>query len=472
MVSSARYAKSCAFALAVLVLSGIHWGGEARAQAQSQAKASSFTLANGMQVVAIPDTRVPVVTHMVWYRVGAADDPSGKTGIAHFLEHLMFKGTRTIKSGEFTRIVNRLGGRHNALTTHDTTTYFQRVAKEHLRRVMELEADRMTGLQLPAAEVLTERDVIKEERRSSIDAQPLSLLNEQMQAALYQNHPYGRPVIGFAHEIAQLSLQDATAFYGQHYAPNNAILVVAGDVTAAEVRAFAEATYGRNRAKYGVKPRERPSEPEPIAARSVRLEDGRAQAPIVLRTYLAPGFANAKPGEAETLTLLARILGGDDTSRLYRDLVLGSKLAVQAGADYQGGGLDSGRLSLLALAANDVTPIRIEQAIDDVVARLVIEGPMEAELVRGKRALEASGVFESDNQEMLARRYGEALAAGRTVADVEAVPARLEAVTAADIKRVAAEYLISRRSVTGTLLRPPSKTAAAKESSSAMPNTK
>ena len=296
-------------AVGVVLLVPIACGGATPARAQS--KVSTFTLANGMQVVVIPDTRVPVVTHMVWYRVGAADDPSGKSGIAHFLEHLMFKATRSIKSGEFTRIVNRLGGRHNALTTHDTTTYFQRVAKEHLRRVMELEADRMTGLTLTAAEVLTERDVIKEERRGSVDASPLSLLNEQMQAALYQNHPYGRPVLGFAHEIAELSLQDATTFYNRHYAPNNAILVVAGDSTATEVRSLAAATYGRLQAKADIKPRQRPSEPEAIARRTVMLEDARAGAPLVLRTYHVPGFASAKPGDAEALSLLGGILGGE-----------------------------------------------------------------------------------------------------------------------------------------------------------------
>ena len=432
-------------------------------QAHAQSKVATFTLGNGMQVVVIPDTRVPVVTHMVWYKVGGADDPWSRSGIAHFLEHLMFKATRTIKSGEFTRIVNGLGGRHNALTTHDTTTYFQRVAKEHLRRVMELEADRMTGLQLTAAEVTTERDVIKEERRASVDAQPLSLLNEQMLAALYQNHPYGRPVLGFAHEIAQLSQQDATAFYGQHYAPNNAILVVAGDASESEVRSLAEATYGRVKPKSGVKPRQRPSEPEAIAQRTVLLEDARAGAPLLLRTYHVPSMASANPGDAEALTLLGRVLGGDDTSRLYRALVLESKLAVQSGADYQGGGLDSGRLSLLALAVNGKSPQQLERAIDDVVSRVVADGVTMEELVRAKRAIEAELVFASDNQERLARRYGEALATGRTVADVEAFPGRIEAVTLADIKRAAVTFLIARRAVTGVLVRPPAPSIAAAE---------
>ena len=436
-------------------------GGLGTCAALAEPKAATFTLGNGMQVVVVPDTRVPVVTLMVWYRIGAADDPWGRSGIAHFLEHLMFKATRTITSGEFTRIVNGLGGRHNALTTHDTTTYFQRVAKEHLRRVMELEADRMTGLQLTEAEVQTERDVIKEERRASVDAQPLSLLNEQMLAALYQNHPYGRPVLGFAHEIAQLSLQDATAFYGQHYAPNNAILVVAGDATAADVRSMAEATYGRIKTKSGLKPRLRPREPDGIAQRTVTLEDARAGAPLVLRSYHVPAIASAKPGDAEALSLLGRILGGDDTSRLYRAIVLERKLAVQSGADYQGGGLDSGRLSLLALAAKDKTPQQLEQAIDDVVARVVAEGATAEELDRAKQAIEVETVFASDSQERLARRYGEALATGRSVADVEAVPGRVAAVTLADIKRVAATYLVARQAVTGVLVRPPAAAMAA-----------
>lgn len=435
--------------IAMLALAGLK-----AAPAHSASKAATFQLANGMQVLVLPDHRTSVVTHMVWYRTGAADDPWGKSGIAHFLEHLMFKATNTIKSGEFTRIVTRLGGRHNALTAHDTTSYFQRAAKEHLRTLMQLEADRMVNIRLIEEEVRTERDVIREERRSSVDAAPISILNEQMLAQLYQNHPYGRPVLGWAHEIARLTLEDANSFYALHYAPNNSVLVVAGDVTAEEVRGLAEATYGRNKPNPAVRPRQRPSEPEPIAVRALRLEDDRAGAPLMLRYYHVPSFASAKAGDAEALSLLARILGGDDTSRLYRKLVLDKKLAVQAGADYQGGGLDSGRLTLLALAGNDRPSGEMESAVDDVVAALVSSGVAEDELDRAKLALEADRVFETDNQEKLARRYGEALTHGRSLTDIEAVAQRTDAVTASDIKRVAAEYLALRRSVTGTLVRP------------------
>ncbi len=438
--------NSAAVAIAIFVLPSLY-----ASPADAASGVTEFKLGNGMQVVVIPDRRVPVVTHMVWYRVGAADDPWGKSGVAHFLEHLMFKATGRIKSGEFTRIVTGLGGRHNALTTHDTTTYFQRVAKEHLRSVMQLEADRMLNLRLVEAEVATERDVVREERRSSVDAAPISLLNEQMLAQLYQNHPYGRPVLGWAHEIAGLTLRDATQFYARHYAPNNSVLVVAGDVTANEVRQLAEATYGRNKASTDVRPRQRPREPEPIAGRAVRLEDERASAPLVLRYYHVPSVASAKAGDAEALALLARILGGDDTSRLYRKLVLEQKIAVQAGADFQGSGLDSGRLALLALAATELPPQKLEAAFDEALADILRDGVTADEITRSKLALEAERVFETDNQEKRARRYGEGLTFGRALADIEAIEQRTEAVTADDIKRVTGAYLLTRRSVTGTL---------------------
>jgi zinc protease len=429
------------------------------APALAASNAETFTLGNGMQVCVIPDHRVAVATHMVFYRTGGADDPSGRSGLAHFLEHLMFKGTDKTRSGEFTRTVTGLGGRHNALTTHDSTAYFQRVAKEHLKAVMALEADRMQGLLLEEKEVLTERDVVAEERRGSVDGNPISALNEQMMAALYQNHTYRRPVLGWSHEIAGLRRADALTFYKAHYAPNNAILVVAGDVTAAEVRRLAEETYGRNRPSPTIAERQRPTEPEHRAERRVRLEDPRAGQPMLLRFYHTPSYASAKPGEAEALAVLARILGGDDTSRLYRHLVLETKLAAHAGADFQGSGRDSGRLALLALAARDGPTDAMEAALDRVVAELQSGTVGEDELRRAKRVLEAEHVFETDDQEKRARRYGEALTAGRSLADFEASLRHIEAVTAADVKRVAASWLEARRSVTGQLARPRAEAA-------------
>lgn len=413
-----------------------------------------FALGNGMQVVVIPDHRAPVVTHMVWYRVGAADDPTGKSGLAHFLEHLMFKATAKLASGEFTRILTRLGARHNALTNHDTTSYFQRIAKEHLRRVMELEADRMAGLRLNETEVATERDVIREERRSSVDASPIGKLNEQMLAQLYQNHPYGRPVLGWAHEMGVLTLQDARQFYARHYAPNNAVLVVAGDVTAKQVRDLAEATYGRLAANPAVVERARPVEPDPIAARSLTLEDAQAgPSPIVLRYYHVARPSDADVADAQALQILTQILGADDTSRLYRRLVIERKLAVQAGADYQGGSRDSSRVSLLAVAGDGASAVQLAAAMDDVVADVIANGVTDDEVQRAKRALDTEDIYEADNIERYARRIGEAVTSGRSLAEIQGIAARRAGVSANDVRRVATKHLEARRSVTGAIQR-------------------
>ena len=422
-------------------------------QVNAEPQVSTFELANGLQVVVIPDHRVPVVTHMVWYRAGAADDPWGTSGIAHFLEHLMFKSTDKIKSGEFSRIITQLGGRDNAATAHDTTSYFQRVAKAHLRRVMELEADRMVNLKLIEEELRTERDVILEERRSTIDANPLSVFSEQMLSALYQNHPYQRPTIGWAHEMAGLSLQDASAFYRRFYAPNNAVLVVAGDVTAEEVRPLAEATYGRNKSNPAITKRARAQEPPAIAARRVHLDDARAGTPLLLRYYRTVSYPSARPGEAESLQLLAWIIGADDTSRIYQRLVAGS-LAATAGATYEGTNLDSGRMAFIVIPLPGITLERAEAELDAIIAEVRQGGVTQDELERAKSALEAQLVFESDNQGALANRYGQGMALGRSVADINAVPSRIQAITLQDIKQAAAEYLSAQRSVTGTLTPP------------------
>jgi len=426
--------------------------------AAAEPRVNTFTLANGLQVVVIEDHRVPVVTHMVWYRAGAAEDPWGTSGIAHFLEHLMFKSTGKLKSGEFSRTITRLGGRDNAVTTHDSTSYYQRVAKEHLRAVMELEADRMVNLRLVEEEVKTERDVILAERRSNVDGNPLSLLSEQMLAALYQNHPYGRPSIGFEHEMAKLSRQDAISFYKRYYAPNNAVLVVAGDVTPQEVRTLAQATYGKNRPNRALVRPLRADEPKPIAARRVQLVDGRAGARILLRYYLTPSFASGPAGEGESLELLARIIGGDDTSRLYRRLVV-EKLASTAGANFSSAGRDSGRLAFVVIPLEGVALEKVEAILDAIILEVREKGVTQAELDRAKGAFEAVRVFESDDQMQLARRYGEGVAFGQSIADIDELAKRVQSRSLEDIKRVASEYLGLERSVTGTLV-PPQKAEA------------
>jgi len=426
--------------------------------AKAEPTVSTFNLANGMQVVVIPDHRVPVATHMVWYRAGAADDPWGTSGIAHFLEHLMFKSTKNMKSGEFSRIITGLGGRDNAQTNYDTTFYFQRVAKQHLRTVMALEADRMVDLRLVEEEVRSERNVIQEERRSSVDGNPVRILDEQMQAALYLNHPYGRPALGWMEEMSKLSRQDAVTFYKRFYTPNNAVLVVAGDVTPEEVRSLAQTTYGLIKRSTDLAPHNRPKEPEPVAARRVRLEDARAGTITLLRYYLVPSYPSARPGVAESLELLARVVGGDDSSRLYRELVA-KNLASAAGSDYIGNGLESGRMAFVIMPLPGILPEQVEAVLDRTIADIGDKGITQDELDRAKSTLEAMRVFESDNQMTLARRYGEGVALGRSIADLDDVPRRIQAIGVDDIKRVAREYLVAARSVTGTLA-PPTATGA------------
>lgn len=432
--------------------------------ADGTTRASEFKLANGMDVVVIPDHRSPVVTHMVWYRVGAADEVRGTSGIAHFLEHLMFKSTDKIPVGEFSKIVGRLGGQDNAFTGNDATAYFQRVSKDRLGKMMEMEADRMVHLRLDEKEVLTERDVILEERRSRIENNPSSILDEQMNAALYQNHPYGKPVIGWYHEMAKLSRQNALDFYKHYYAPNNAILVVSGDVTADEVRKLADETYGKIPANPTVpSTRQRPTDPPQLVARRLTLKDPRAGNYSFQRYYQTPSYVTAKPGEAEALDILMKIAGSGSTSRIYKKLVVESKLASSAGGDYSGYGLDGGTISLYAVAADGVPLEKVEAAADDVLANIVKNGVTDAELTRAKNSYLADYVYDSDNQATLARRYGWNLAVGRTVADVEAWPANISKVTADDVKKVAAKYLDLKDSVTGYLIPDQSGVAQAQD---------
>lgn len=430
------------------------------ALAQSKAQATEFKLSNGMQVVVIPDHRAPVVTHMVWYKVGAADEPKGVSGIAHFLEHLMFKSTDKIPLGEFSKIVAKLGGQDNAFTGHDVTAYFQRISKERLATVMEMEADRMVNLKLTEKEVLTERDVILEERRSRIENNPSAIMDEQMNAALYYSHPYGIPVIGWEHEMAKLSPKDAIAFYKLFYAPNNAILVVAGDVEPDQVLKLAEASYGKVPANPAVETaRNRPTDPPQRAARRVEYKDPRAGKASFHRDYVVPSYSTAKPGEAEALDLLLKIAAEGSTSRMYKKLVVEEKIASSAGGSYSGSGLDSGTIGLYAIAAPKVELSTIEASIDAVLKDLIDNGVTEAELKRAKSSYIADYIYENDDQSQLARRYGWSMALGRSIEQVEGWPDAISKVTGDDIKRVAAQYLDLRRSVTGYLLPEPTQQA-------------
>ncbi|MEM9029145.1 MAG: pitrilysin family protein [Pseudomonadota bacterium] len=445
--------------------------GSASAESAIKREVTEFKLDNGMHVVVVPDRRAPVVTHMVWYRVGAADEPIGVSGIAHFLEHLMFKSTENLASGEFSKIVSRLGGQDNAFTSQDATAYFQRITREHLGTVMRMEADRMVNLKLNEEDVRTERDVILEERRSRVENSPSSLLSEQMNAALYLGHPYGIPVIGWMHEMKTLSRKDALDFYKRFYAPNNAILIVAGDVTADDVRRLATETYGKIPADPAISPkRVRVKEPVSRAARRVVLRDARAGQPVFRRFYSVPSYSTAKAGDAEALDLLLKILASGTTSRLYQTLVSADKVGSSAGGYYSGSALDTGKAVFYGVPANGVTLEDFEAAFDKVIADVIKNGVTQAELDRARKAYIADFVYEIDSQSTLARRYGWGLVVGHTIAEIDGWPEALKKVTVDDIKRVAASYLNINASVTGYLI--PEAVPSQPQSSSAKPATR
>ncbi len=409
------------------------------------------TLPNGMEVVVIPDHRAPVASHIVWYKVGSADEPVGKSGIAHFLEHLMFKGTEKIAPGEFSKIVARNGGEDNAFTTQDVTAYFQRVATDRLPLVMEMEADRMRNLKLGEQDVVNERKVILEERRSRVDNDPSSILSEQMSAVLYLAHPYRIPIIGWAHEIRALTREEALHFYRRFYAPNNAILVVAGDVEPDQVIKMAEDTYGKLKPSDDLPPRIRVQEPPPVAPRRVILKDERVAKDTLSRQYLAPSYRTAEAKEADALELLCSIMGSTSTGRLYKALVIEQKLASSAGAYYSGEYLDYGRMGVYAVAAGDTQLEKIETAMNAVIEDIRKNGVTQAELDRARNSKVAQLIYDEDSQFNLARTYGWALATGQSLDDIKNRAEHLEAVQLADLQAAAKKYFAIDRSVTGEL---------------------
>ncbi len=416
---------------------------------------TNFQLPNGMDVVVIEDHRAPVAVHMVWYRVGAADEPAGHSGIAHFLEHLMFKGTEKVAPGEFSAIVEAQGGNDNAFTSWDYTAYFQRVAADRLDLMMEMEADRMRNLRLTEDDVVTERQVILEERAQRTDSSPGALLSEQMRAAQYMNHPYAVPIIGWRHEMEQLSRDDALSHYQRFYAPNNAILVVAGDVSPDEVRALAEKHYGPLQPSDGIVPRDRPQEPPQLAERRLSLADERVSEPYVMRTYLAPERDPGDQKDAAALTILADLLGGSgQTSVLARALQFDSQTAVYSSAFYDGTSIDDATFGFVVVPVPGVSLPDAEARMDEVIATFLSDGPDPVAFDRIKTQIRASEIYAKDDVQGLARMYGAELSIGLSLADIQGWDDALAAVTIDDVMDVAARVLDRRNAVTGYLTRP------------------
>jgi zinc protease len=395
-----------------------------------------FALQNGMQVLVIPDHRAPVVTQMLWFKVGAVDDPPGISGLAHFFEHMMFRGTKAVPADQFAQIIARNGGESNAFTDHDYTAFYEQIAKDRLPLAMKLEADRLANLDLSDKSVSTERDVVLEERRMRVDNEPQSLMSEQMEAALHLSHPYGRPVIGWADEVRRIDRVSAQDFYDHHYAPNNCILVIAGDVTPDEVRRLAQENYGKVAARE-LTPRAEFAEPPRIAETRMTITRADAKVPVFARIYRVPSYAQGRPGVAEALETYAQVLGGGTTSALYRILVEQRKLATDAGASYDGYARDAGELSLYAVPRPGVSLAVLEKAVDQVLAATAAAPPTKADLARAKTQLVASVTYRRDSQFQRATAYGQALAIGLTVDDVDGWQSRIRAVPAEAVRKAA-----------------------------------
>jgi len=409
------------------------------------------TLENGMEVVVIEDHRAPVVTHMVWYRIGAADEPSGKSGIAHFLEHLMFKGTRKVANGEFSKIVAQNGGQDNAFTSQDYTAYYQNASVDKLPLLMEIEADRMQGLILNDKAVGAELQVVLEERSQRTDNNPTALMREQLNAAMYLAHPYGIPVIGWRNELEKLTTEDAINWYKTYYAPNNAILVVAGDVNAEQVFELAKKYYGPQKAMELPK-RERLKEPPQLAKRIVVMRDKRVREPSWRQSYLAPTGRTSDVKTVRALEVLNEILSGGVTGRLYSKLVIDDKVAVGAGAYYDSSSYDQSSFTFYGTPANGFDLETVEAAVLKVISDVLENGVSEDEIKAAKKRMMASAIYARDSISGAANIFGGALARGEKIENVVHWPEQISMVTAEEISEAAKLVFIERQSVVGKLL--------------------
>ncbi|MEC9247256.1 MAG: pitrilysin family protein [Pseudomonadota bacterium] len=447
--SIANVALSAAFAFIVAVAAP----SIATAQeAEDDTAVSSFTLENGLDVVVIPDHRAPVATHMLWYKVGSADEEPGKSGIAHFFEHLMFKGTSTYPSGEFSAAVAAVGGSENAFTSYDYTAYYQQIAPSELPDMMRFEADRMRNLVLSEENIETERQVVLEERRQRTDNVPSSILSEELNATLYQNHPYGIPVIGWQQEIEGLTHDDLKSFYDRFYTPNNAVLVVAGDVNADAVRAMAEETYGKIARGPDLPPRARPMEPDQKTTRDVTFRDQRVTVPNLSINWYVPSARRAAKGEFEALAILSEVLGEGLRSRLYQDLVVKQGIASSAGSYLQGAAYDYSALVVYGEPRGGADLETVEAALVAQIEKIRNEGITPEELETARTKILRDQIFMRDSQVRSANLFGAVLATGGKVEDITGLPERLDAVTVEAVQAAARRYLDMDHAVKGYLL--------------------
>jgi len=437
-------------------------GGPCYAQENSSPRkmydAESFMLKNGLQVVVVPNHRAPVVTHMLWYKVGSADEPQGDgvSGEAHFLEHLMFKGTKAVPSGQFSRIVKSMGGNDNAFTAWDYTAYYQSVPSDKLATVMAMEADRMINIDPPAKEIAPEHQVIIEERRQRTDNDPKALFSEQVRANLYNNTPYAIPIIGWKEEMPAITWAAAKNYHDRWYAPNNAVLVVSGDVTVDKMKEYAEKYYGILPAKK-IPEHVRPHVPKAPAPVTLEFHDKAVQQPVYMKAAIVPSFVQNKK-DSYALQVLQNVISGGASTRLYQSLAVKKKIAVNIDMAYDDSSRGDGNIWLYATPAPGITLKNLEAAIADEFRDMIKNGIPAAEVAKAKERMIDSAIYARDSVTGPAMVIGQALASGATLEDVEFWPARIGEVSAEEVTRVLKTYLDPdnppRESITGYMLPP------------------
>lgn len=409
-----------------------------------------FTLENGMRCIVIEDKTRPAIFHSLWVQVGGADEKMGKSGKAHFLEHMMFRGTEKLAPGQYHKIIHRLGGEYNAFTSQDITVYYVKIDKEHLESLMEMEADRLTGLKITDDVFIPEKKVIVEERQTRVDNEPGGLLYEQMLAGLYMHHPYRIPVIGWMQEIKDLSRDDLMAFYKQYYQPNNTILIVAGDVTMDEVKKLAEKHYGPLKSS-DVKRIKRLQEPPAWSEKKISLEHSQVRQPQMMRIYRAPTYKENRGVKVASCEVLAEILGGGQSSILYDHLVVKNKQALGVECSYHNQYKDEANFILSAIPTPSIDPILLEASVDQILKNLLAKGINDEELTRVKKKLDAESVYARDSLNKGAMAIGYTLSVGGTIDDVENWNKHLDAVTKESVLEAAKDVFNPAKSITGYL---------------------
>jgi zinc protease len=406
-----------------------------------QAEPREFTLANGLRLIVKEDHRAPTAVQQVWYRAGSMDESPGTTGVAHVLEHMMFKGTRRVGPEQFSRLVAEAGGRDNAFTSTDFTVYHEQVHRDRLPFVMRLEADRMANLAIRPVEFAREIKVVMEERRMSYEDQPRALLDENLLATAFSAHPYKWPTIGWMQDLQNMTWQDARSWYRNWYAPNNATVVVVGDVDAQQVFDWAKRYYGPLARK--IIPERKPqSEPAQRGPRRVELK-APAELAYVRFGYKAPALRNpSKDWEPFALQVLVKVLGGYDAARLNQTLVRERRIATSAGAEYELVSRGPGMVFLSAAAAQGHGGAELEAALREVVAKVGAQGITPEELQRAKVQLLAQFVYRRDSFFAQAMELGELESSGLSYRDADRIPERFKTITTEQVKSVAAKYLV------------------------------